>query len=47
MEAQLIQDEIANHLIKKGKILKMSKYLKKWTERYLILTQNYIMTFKT
>lgn len=47
MDARAIEAEIKNNFIKQDKIQKRSKFLKEWRERWVVLTANYLFTFKS
>ena len=47
MDNRAIQNEVISNLIKEGVMEKKSKFLKEWRERWVVLTVNYLFTFKT
>lgn len=47
MDSRAIEYEVRNNLVKEGCVEKKSKFLKEWRERWLVLTVNYLFTFKT
>ena len=47
MDSKAIEREVLNNLIKEGVMEKRSKFLKEWRERWVVLTVNYLFTFKT
>lgn len=47
MDNSLVDSEIRANKIKEGVLDKRSKFLKEWRDRWVVLTQNYLFTFKS
>jgi hypothetical protein len=47
MDNSLVDSEIRANKIKEGILDKRSKFLKEWRDRWVVLTQNYVFTFKS
>lgn len=45
MNKDKIDQEMQNAKIREGMMLKRSRFLKEWRERWVVLTMNYLITF--
>jgi hypothetical protein len=46
MSKEIIMIELKENKIREGRLLKRSKFLREWRERWVVLTFNYIITFE-
>ena len=45
MDKEKVDQELSTNKIREGPLLKRSKFLKEWRERWVVLTMNYLITF--
>lgn len=47
MDPKHLEHELKNYKLREATLGKRSKFLKEWRDRWVIVTQNYLFTFKS
>jgi hypothetical protein len=47
MDLKQIENEIKNYKLREAYLEKRSKFLKEWRERWVVVTHNFVFTFKS
>jgi hypothetical protein len=47
MDPKHLEHELKNYKLREAPLEKRSKFFKEWRERWVVITQNYLFTFKS